>query len=114
MDSRSSKMLIMSTLVCAMVAFTIQSATLLYNQESLHEKVGQLRSQVDGHAEDVYFLMRSDSARLYTIMDTQVRTFHYAKPHAGPTRGCPECAEIYERVKRDGGIHASNFSKKTK
>jgi hypothetical protein len=112
MDARSQKFIV-AMLVCMTVAFSAQSATLLYNQESLHEEMGELRSQADGHAEDVYVLMKSDSARLYTIMDTQIRTFHYAKPHIGPTRGCPECAEIYERAKNSGGIHASDLHKKT-
>ena len=61
MQNRTSKFIV-AMLTLMTIAFTVQIAV-LYNE------VTELRSQVDGHAEDVYVLMKSDGARLYTIMD---------------------------------------------
>jgi hypothetical protein len=105
---------LMLVLVLGICSTTIQSLVMLDGQEDLRKEVASLRTQVDGHAEDTYFLMKSDSARLYTIMDTQIRTLHYAKPHAEPMWACPECSEIHERNKKNGGIASFNLKKKTK
>jgi hypothetical protein len=53
---------------------------------------------VEDEVENIYVLIQQINAREYTIMDTMIRTFHYAKPHKGPTHGCPECAEIHDRA----------------
>jgi hypothetical protein len=74
-------------------------AVLVYHISLLRSEVLSLREEANGHAEDIYFLMRSDSARLYTIMDTEVRILHYAKPHKHPMWACPECAEQKDREK---------------
>jgi len=106
--------LIVAMLICMTIAFTVQSSILFSNQEQSRDEINSLRSQVDGHAEDVYVLMHSDSARLYTIMDTQIRTLHYAKPHTTPVWNCPECAEIHKRAKKDGSVSTYYTKKKTK
>ena len=54
---------------------------------------------VEDEVENIYVLIQQINAREYTMMDTMIRIFHYAKPHAGPTRGCPECSEIHDRAK---------------
>ena len=59
------------------------------------------QEEYEGHLDDVYFLMKSDSARLYTIMDTEIRILHYTKPHTHPTWACPECAEQKQRGEKD-------------
>ena len=100
MQNRTSKFIV-AMLTLMTIAFTVQIAV-LYNE------VTALRSQVDGHAEDVYVLMKSDGAILYTIMDRGIRVFHYAKPHKGPTWACPECAEIHEKTKKNGGKPAND------
>ena len=74
-------------------------AVLVYHISLLRSEVLSLREEANGHAEDIYFLMKSDSARLYTIMDTEVRILHYAKPHKHPMWACPECAEQKDREK---------------
>lgn len=112
MEDRSKKVIV-AILVFMTVAFTVQNATLLYHQELLQEKIDALQSRVDGHAEDTYVLMKSDSARLYTIMDTQIRTLHYAKPHTKPMWACPECAEIHEGAKKEGSVSSFHLKKKS-
>ena len=95
MENRTTKFVV-AILTFMTIAFTVQSAI-------LYDELTELRSDVDSHAEDVYVLMRSDSARQYTIMDTIIRIFHYAKPHKSPAWACPECAEIHEKTKKNGG-----------
>lgn len=96
MQDRTTKFVVaMLTFMC--IAFTIQSA-IVYNE------VATLRSEVEASTEDVYTLMSSDGARLYTIMDTMIRVFHYAKPHKAPAWNCPECAEIHEKAKKAGSV----------
>ena len=53
---------------------------------------------VEDEVENIYVLIKQINAREYTMMDTMIRIFHYAKPHEGPTCGCPECAEIHDRA----------------
>lgn len=112
---------LMLVLVLGICSTTIQSLVMLEGQEvilegqeDLKKEVTSLQTQVDGHAEDTYVLMRSDSSRLYTIMDTQIRTLHYTKPHTGPMWACPECAEIHAKDKKNGGVSSFNLKKKTK
>lgn len=54
---------------------------------------------VEDEVENIYVLIQQINAREYTIMDTMIRTFHYVKPHKGPTWNCPECAEIHDRAR---------------
>ena len=112
MELRDKKIFV-AILVCMTIAYTVQSAILLLSQEQLRDDIHLLRSEVDGHSEDVYTLMRSDSARLYTIMDTQIRTLHYAKPHTKPMWACPECAEIHEGAKKEGSVSTFHLKKKS-
>jgi hypothetical protein len=112
MELRDKKICV-TILVCMTIAYTVQSALLLFNQEQLRDDIHLLRSEVDGHSEDVYTLMRSDSARLYTIMDTQIRTLHYAKPHTKPVWACPECTEIHDRAKKEGSVSTFHLKKKS-
>ena len=81
------------------VVATLTLAVLVYHTSLLRSEILSLRQETNGHAEDIYFLMKSDSARLYTIMDTEVRILHYAKPHKHAMWACPECAEQKDREK---------------
>ena len=83
------------------VVATLTLAVLVYHTSLLRSEILSLREETSGHAEDIYFLMKSDSARLYTIMDTEVRILHYAKPHKHDMWACPECAEQKDREKLD-------------
>ena len=78
---------------------TLTLAVLVYHTSLLRSEVLSLRAETNGHVEDIYFLMKSDSSRLYTIMDTEVRILHYAKPHKHDMWACPECAEQKDREK---------------
>ena len=59
---------------------------------------------VEDEVENIYVLIQQINAREYTMMDTMIRIFHYAKPHEGPTRNCPECADIHDRSKSTGMV----------
>lgn len=80
------------------VGTTIQNVFL---REELNGIVLESRKDYEQDLEDVYFLMKSDSARLYTIMDTEVRILHYAKPHKHAMWACPECAEQKQKGDED-------------
>ena len=89
---------------------TLTLAVLVYHTSLLRSEVLSLRAETNGHVEDIYFLMKSDSSRLYTIMDTEVRILHYAKPHKHDMWACPECAEqkkigekLDEKIQNKGG-----------
>jgi len=88
-------------LVLGVVSTTIQNFVMMQEVVLLEKKVETAQKEYEGHIEDVYFLMKSDSARLYTIMDTEVRILHYAKPHKHPMWACPECAEQKQRGEKD-------------
>ena len=71
----------------------------LYQQQVFVDQQKKDMAFMKDHLEGLYRNSAAENARTYTIMDTIVRIFHYAKPHAGPTRGCPECAEIMKQSK---------------
>ena len=90
---------LMIVLVLAVGGLGAQNAMVYKAQLETQEEMLETQGQMNGHMEDYYTLMKSDSSRLYTIMDTLVRIFHYAKPHEKSSWSCPECAEIYDRSK---------------
>jgi hypothetical protein len=99
-------------LVCCLIAIIEVHVyyTYLLSQEVklLQNRISATSEEFDEHMEDIYLLMKMDSSRLYTIMDTEVRILHYTKPHKHATFGCPECAEQKKRVSLDepiSGIH---------
>lgn len=74
---------------------------------------------VEDEIENIYVLLQQINSREYTMMDTMIRIFHYAKPHKGPTWNCPECAEIHDRAKATDTVTISRdqweeFKKKGK
>lgn len=70
-----------------------QTSLLCDQTKLLDNRISETSEEFDEHMNDIYLLMRSDSSKLYTIMDTEVRILHYAKPHQHVMVGCPECAE---------------------
>lgn len=92
---------IMIVVLLGVVAGTIQHAFLREEVGSLNVAIKQARKDYEKDLEDVYFLMKSDSSRLYTIMDTEIRILHYSKPHTEPMWCCPECAEQKKRASLD-------------
>ena len=83
---------LMIVLVLGVGGLAVQNAMIYKTQLETQE-------QMNDHMEDYYTLIKSDSARLYTIMDTLIRIFHYAKPHKEASWSCSECAEIHDRSK---------------
>jgi hypothetical protein len=74
------------------------------NSNNLRRDFDKAREDYKKDLEDVYTLMKGDSSRLYTIMDTEVRILHYAKPHTHPMWACPECSEQKDREKLDESV----------
>lgn len=97
---KDSKWIIIMILL-AVVAVSVQNY-------SLRTDINESRKAYEKDLDDVYLLMKMDSSRLYTIMDTEVRILHYVKPHKEPMWGCPECSEQKKQVDLDEpipGIH---------
>lgn len=112
-DARDKK-IIVAILVTMTIASTIQSGMLFYEHQQLKAQVTSLEEDISNNAEDTYTLLASDGARLYTIMDTLIRIFHYAKPHKQPAWNCPECSEIHEKAKKNGSVSTANLKKHVK
>jgi len=72
---------------------------IMYQQQGVIKQQQEDMVFVRDHLEGIYTASRADNARTYTIMDTIVRIFHYAKPHKGPTGNCPECEDIRKQSK---------------
>ncbi|MFO1021528.1 MAG: hypothetical protein U0903_12650 [Planctomycetales bacterium] len=56
-------------------------------------------------------LIARQNQTMGVMMDTQVRIFHYARPHEYPITACPECAEIIRRAKADPKLIEQEFEK---
>lgn len=48
------------------------------------------------HLRSIYGLIEQQNASNYVIMDTEVRIFHYVRPHKHPVYFCPECIKLKE------------------
>ena len=86
-------------LACAVGASCYQTFLLCDQTKLLQDRISATSEEFDEHMEDIYLLMQSDSSKLYTIMDTEIRILHYAKPHKHVMLGCPECSEQKDREK---------------
>lgn len=85
------------------VAFILVAAASFY--------AGTLSSQLKGaqaekanweqNIAEIDDLIARQNQTMGVMMDTQIRIFHYAKPHDAPIYGCPECAEILRKAKAD-------------
>jgi ribosomal protein L23 len=80
-------------------AIAISMGYTLYQQQMVIQKQEKDMDLIKDHLEGLYTNSARENARTYTIMDTIIRIFHYAKPHKGPTWNCPECAEIHDKSK---------------
>lgn len=77
------------------------------NALALNEMGNQIRS--------IYTLLEMQGVNTYVIMDTQVRTFHYVKPHKGPVYFCPECMKLKKEILERAQIkHIEEMSKRFK
>lgn len=59
------------------------------------------RREWEESVKDIDKLIAYQNSTMGTMMDTQVRIFHYVKPHKSPIMMCPECAEILRKAKED-------------
>jgi hypothetical protein len=91
-----NKNVVMAAL-CFLIA--ISMGYTLYQQQMVIDRQEQDMAFIKEHLEDIYGNSARENARTYTIMDTIIRIFHYAKPHKGPTWNCPECSEIHDKSK---------------
>ena len=97
--------------VCALSAITIQNLFVQREVLALKHNVTRSNEQYQKDLEDVYFLMKSDSSKLYTIMDTEIRILHYTKPHKEPMWCCPECDSVRKKTSEEGGRNEEKSSK---
>ena len=93
----SLRLKFMLPLLCWAVAISI--GYILYQQQTVIRQQQEDMVFVRDHLDGIYVASRADNARTYTIMDTIIRIFHYAKPHEGPTWNCPECEDIRKQSK---------------
>ena len=100
---------IVAILILGFAGIATQNALLMKELVFLQNRMEESQIEYEDHLEDVYFLMKSDSSRLYTIMDTEVRILHYAKPHKHPMWACPECAEQKQRGDKDDVQSSSKY-----
>lgn len=84
---------------CLCFAIAISIGYTLYQQQMVIQKQEQDMAFIKDNLEGLYTNSAAENARTYTIMDTIIRIFHYAKPHKGPTWNCPECSEIRDKSK---------------
>ena len=80
----------------------------LYQQQVVIDQQQEDMAFIKDHLDGIYNTAVTDNSRTYTIMDTIIRIFHYAKPHKGPTWNCPECEDI-----RKGSKGEKTETKKT-
>ena len=66
----------------------------LYQQQAVIDQQQKDMAFIKDHLDGIYTTAVTDNSRTYTIMDTIIRIFHYAKPHKGSTWNCPECEDI--------------------
>ena len=71
----------------------------LYQQQVVIDRQEQDMAFIKDHLDGIYNTAVTDNSRTYTIMDTIIRIFHYAKPHNGSTWNCPECEDIRKESK---------------
>jgi len=94
-------------LLCWAVAVAVgcviyQQQIVIKQQQIVIKQQKEDMALVKDHLEGIYTTARADNSRTYTIMDTIIRIFHYAKPHKGPTWNCPECEDIIKQSKGEG------------
>ena len=94
-------------LLLSVVSITVQNYL-------LRTDISRSREAYKKDLDDVNYLMKSDSSKLYTIMDTEIRILHYAKPHKEPMWCCPECAEQKKRSDLDEPIQGVHRHKQGK
>ena len=80
-------------------AVAISMGYTLYQQQAVIQKQEEDMALIKDHLEGLYTNSAVENSRTYTIMDTIIRIFHYAKPHKGSTWNCPECEDIRQESK---------------
>jgi len=96
----------MLPLLCWVVVISVgliiyQQNELIRQQQAVVIQQQEDMAFVKDHLEGIYMAARAENSRTYTIMDTIIRIFHYAKPHEGPTWNCPECEDIRKQSKEE-------------
>jgi hypothetical protein len=80
-------------------AIAVSMGFTLYQQQVVIDQQQKDMAFIRDHLDGIYRTATTDNSRTYTIMDTIIRIFHYAKPHRGPTWNCPECEDIRKESK---------------
>ncbi len=61
--------------------------------------VSEDQSATDAKFEEIYVIIKETGDYIIQMGDTNVRNFHYAKPHDSFMMFCPECAELWGKKK---------------
>tara|TARA_B100000749_G_scaffold257283_1_gene226520 strand:- start:1390 stop:2082 length:693 start_codon:yes stop_codon:yes gene_type:complete len=96
LNMKTAKIVLLTVLV---VAVTIGTVWYSYNNSS--KVVASEKSVTDTKFEEIYITIRETGEYIRDISDTNVRNFHYTKPHKKFTILCPECAEPFAKPKED-------------
>lgn len=78
-------------------------------QESMAIK--QDKENWEKNVAEIDDLIARQNQTMGVMMDTQIRIFHYAKPHTAAISFCPECFEIMQRAKKDPKVIEDEFKK---
>ena len=85
-------------LVAVGMAVTLGAAW--YNQSDSGSAVAsENQSETDAKFEEIYVTLKKTGDYINQMGDTNVRNFHYSKPHASFTFLCPECADLWGKKK---------------
>jgi hypothetical protein len=60
------------------------------------KKKSENRAKIDDKLNSIYDTIRQIEDYHYCLSDTQMRNFHYAKPHTTSSSLCPECSDLAE------------------
>ena len=90
----SSRTFNLSVALCTTGLFLVLGYTFLYayNEDIESEN----RAKIDDKLNSIYDTLREMEGYHYCLSDTQIRNFHYAKPHTTPMSLCSECSDLAE------------------
>ena len=97
-SSRTLNLFVVSCLTGTLLGYAFFYA---YNKNIESEN----RAKTDDKLNSIYNTIREIEDYHYCLSDTQMRNFHYAKPHTTPLHLCPECSDLAEN-KNTGSLVA--------
>jgi len=82
------------------VGMVVTLGAVRYNQsDSSNAVASENQSETDAKFEEIYVTLKKTGDYINQMGDTNVRNFHYSRPHASLTVLCPECADLWGKKK---------------